>query len=350
MRGHAEHAPPRHCGHVLTAIRETLADMSTDPSSRMLRLLSLLQTHRFWPGVELADRLEVSQRTLRRDIDRLRELGYLVDGTRGAAGGYRLQAGTDLPPLLLDDDEAVAIAVGLRTAAGSAVEGIEETSVRALAKLEQVLPKRLRRQVSALGSATVPLTYRREPVDAETLTTIAQACRDHERLQFDYTRRDGEDAGRAVEPHRLVAVTGRWYLVAWDNHRSDWRTFRVDRVRAPRTSGARFHPRTLPNDGDAAAYVRESIRQAPRSHRATLTVHAPAERVRETARWFGGGVEPLDDASCTLTLNGDSISWLGACVGLVEAEYTLHGPPELAAWLDAFAARIGQAGMRGPVA
>ena len=182
--------------------------MPTDPSSRMLRLLSLLQTHRFWPGAELADRLEVSPRTLRRDIDRLRELGYLVDATRGAAGGYRLQAGTDLPPLLLDDDEAVAIAVGLRTAAGSAVDGIEETSVRALAKLEQVLPKRLRRRVQALGSSTVPLTYRREPVDAETLTTIAQACRDQERLQFDYTRRDGEGAGRAVEPHALVADDG----------------------------------------------------------------------------------------------------------------------------------------------
>jgi predicted DNA-binding transcriptional regulator YafY len=309
----------------------------------MLRLLSLLQTHRFWPGGELADRLDVSQRTLRRDIDRLRELGYLVDATRGAAGGYRLQAGTDLPPLLLDDDEAVAIAVGLRTAAGSAIDGIEETSVRALAKLEQVLPKRLRRQVQALGASTVPLIYRREPVDAETLTTIAHACRDQERLQFDYTRRDGEGAARAVEPLQLVAVTGRWYLVAWDTHRNDWRTFRLDRVRGARTSGARFHPRTLPG-GDAAAYVRESLRQVPRSYEATLTVHAPAEEVQRTARWFGGAVEAIDDARCTLTLRGDSIGWLGACVGLVEADYTLHGPPELATWLDAFAVRIAQAG------
>jgi predicted DNA-binding transcriptional regulator YafY len=266
-----------------------------------------------------------------------------VDATRGAAGGYRLQAGTDLPPLLLDDDEAVAIAVGLRTAAGSAVDGIEETSIRALAKLEQVLPKRLRRQVQALGSSTVPLIYRRDLVDAETLTTIAQACRDQERLQFDYTRRDGEGADRAVEPHGLVAVTGRWYLVAWDTHRGDWRTFRVDRIRAPRASGARFHPRTLPG-GDAAAFVRESIRQAPRSYTATLTVHAPAEQVRERARWFGGTVEDGDDAGCTLTVRGDSLSWLGACVGLVEADYTLHGPPELAAWLEEFAGRVGRAG------
>jgi len=316
--------------------------MSTDPSSRMLRLLSLLQTHRFWPGAELADRLEVSQRTLRRDIDRLRELGYLVDATRGAAGGYRLQAGTDLPPLLLDDDEAVAIAVGLRTAAGSAIEGIEDTSVRALAKLEQVLPKRLRRRVHALGASTVPLTFQREPVDPETLTTVAQACRDQERLRFGYTRRDGEDAERRVEPLQLVAFTGRWYLVAWDCERTDWRTFRLDRMRDARSDGSRFHPRTLPG-GDAAAYVRESRRQMPRSFEATLTVHAPAEEVEPRARWFGGTVEAIDDASCALTLRGDSIGWLGACVGLVEADYTLHGPPELAAWLDAFAARVGRA-------
>ncbi len=316
--------------------------MATDPSSRMLRLLSLLQTHRFWPGTELAERLEVSQRTLRRDIDRLRELGYLVDATRGAAGGYRLQAGTDLPPLLLDDDEAVAIAVGLRTAAGSAVDGIEETSVRALAKLEQVLPRRLRRRVAALGSSTVPLTYPRDPVDPETLTTIAQACRDQERLQFDYTRRDGEGAGRAVEPHALVAVTGRWYLVAWDTHRGDWRTFRVDRVRAPRTSGARFHPRALPG-GDAAAFVRDSIRQVPRSLTATLTVHASAERVRETARWLRAEVEPIDDERCTLTLRADSLGWLGACIVLLDADFVVHDPPELADWLATATDRLGRA-------
>jgi predicted DNA-binding transcriptional regulator YafY len=197
--------------------------------------------------------------------------------------------------------------------------------------------------VHALGASTVPLTYRREPVDPETLTIIAQACRDQERVQFDYTRRDGEGAERAVEPHQLVAVTGRWYLVAWDTHRGDWRTFRLDRVRGPRTSGARFHPRTLPG-GDAAAFVRESMRQVPRTYEATLTVHTAAEEVQRSARWFGGTVEAIDDATCALTLRGDSIGWLGACVGLVEADYTLHGPPELAAWLDEFAARVGRAG------
>ena len=316
--------------------------MSTDPSSRMLRLLSLLQTHRFWPGSELAGRLDVSQRTLRRDIDRLRELGYLVDATRGAAGGYRLQAGTDLPPLLLDDDEAVAIAVGLRTAAGSAIEGIEDTSVRALAKLEQVLPKRLRRQVNALQSYTVPLTFaRHHPVDPEALTVIAQACRDHERLQFEYRRRDGEEATRAVEPHRLVSVGQRWYLVAWDTHRQDWRTFRVDRLTAPRTSGARFFPRTLPAP-DAATFVRRSLDQQPRTYTAELTVAAPADVVNEQIHWVGGRAEAIDDERCRVCFRGDSLAWLCACVSLLEWEYELHGPPELAARLHEVAGRIGR--------
>jgi predicted DNA-binding transcriptional regulator YafY len=308
----------------------------------MLRLLTLLQTHRFWPGVELSHRLEVSPRTLRRDIDRLRELGYLVDATRGAAGGYRLQAGTDLPPLLLDDDEAVAIAVGLRTAAGGSVDGIEESSVRALAKLEQVLPKRLRRQVSALGTYTVPLTFHRDPVDPETLTTLAQACRDSERLQFEYTRRDGEASSRAVEPHRIVSVGQRWYFVAWDTHRGDWRTFRVDRVSAPRTSGARFHPRTLPAS-DAAAFVRESLQTQPRTYSAQLTVQAPADAVGSVAGWFRAQVQPIDDHSCAMTLNSDSLAWLAAGIGMLEADFTLHGPPELAHFLTQLAGRIDRA-------
>ncbi|MET0881551.1 MAG: HTH domain-containing protein, partial [Acidimicrobiales bacterium] len=192
-----------------------------DPSSRMLRLLSLLQTHRHWAGAELADRLEVSERTLRRDVDRLRELGYPVDATRGTDGGYQLAAGSQLPPLLLDDEEAVAIAVGLRAAAVSPVAGIDETSVRALAKLEQVLPARLRHRVGALQHYSEPLTRGgarggEEPtINPSDLTEIAGACRDCVRLRFDYERRDGEAGGRMVEPHRLVSTGRRWYLVAW---------------------------------------------------------------------------------------------------------------------------------------
>jgi predicted DNA-binding transcriptional regulator YafY len=312
----------------------------TDPTSRMLRLLTLLQTHRFWPGAELSDRLDVSPRTLRRDIDRLRELGYPVDATRGAAGGYRLQAGSDLPPLLLDDDEAVAIAVGLRTAAGGSIAGIEETSVRALAKLEQVLPARLRRRVNTLQTVTVPLAFTaRETVDPETLTVLAQACRDQERLQFDYQRRDGESATRSVEPHRLVSVGRRWYLVAWDVHRTDWRTFRLDRLTAPRTSGARFAPRELPAE-DAAAFVRRSLQSIPTRYEADATLHAPASDVAERVRRFGGTVEPVDADRCRLRMSGDSLAWLAAGIALLECDFELHGPPELADWMRRLQARL----------
>ena len=315
-----------------------------DPTSRILRLLSLLQTHRMWSGIELADRLEVSPRTLRRDIDRIRELGYPVHAARGLAGGYQLRAGATLPPLLLDDDEAIAIAVGLRTATGGSVAGVEEASLRALAKLEPLLPSRLRRRVQALKAFTEPMTYARPTtIDAETLITIAQACRDDERLQFEYQRRDGETAVRSVEPHRLVSVGRRWYLVAWDAHRRAWRTFRVDRLAAPSTSGARFVPKSLPAP-DAATYVRESIGNMPVRHEAHLTVRSPATAVRERARWFGSAsIESLDGETCALRMTGDSIAWLGASVLLLEAEVTVHSPPELSDWLEQAAGRIGRA-------
>ena len=316
----------------------------TDPTSRILRLLSLLQTHRFWSGIELADRLEVSSRTLRRDIDRIRELGYPVKASRGIAGGYQLQAGASLPPLVLDDDEAIAIAVGLRTATGGSVAGIEEASLRALAKLEPVLPARLRRRVHAVQAYTVPLSFgHRATIDPEALVTLAQACRDSERLQFEYRRRDGESATRAVEPHRLVSVGQRWYLVAWDVHREDWRTFRVDRMAAPRTSGARFAERPLPA-ADAASFVRERLGSMPVRYEARLTVHAPADAVRDQARRFGRAtVAPVDAATCTLSISGDSLAWLGACVLLLEAEFAVHGPVELAEWLARAGGRVERA-------
>src|SRR6266545_2546717 len=207
-----------------------------ETSARLLRLLSLLQARRDWSGPDLADRLGVSARTVRRDVERLRSLGYPVHATSGTAGGYRLGAGAALPPLLLDDDEAVAVAVGLRTAAGGSVAGIEETSVRALVKLEQVLPSRLRHRVNALWTSTVPVPVPGDgaTVDAEVLTAIAGACRDHQRLRFDYRDHGGSASVRTVEPHRLVCWGRRWYLLAWDTDRNDWRTFRVDRLQ-PRT-------------------------------------------------------------------------------------------------------------------
>ena len=217
-------------------------------SSRLLELLSLLQGRRDWPGNELADRLEVSGRTIRRDIERLRQLGYPVESLTGPAGGYRLRAGSAMPPLLLDDEEAIAIAVGLRTAARASVTGIEETAVRALVKLEQVLPAHLRRRVGALGSATFTLPVAGPTVDPQHLTVIAAACRDSECLRFGYRSRDGTDSRREVEPHSLVNHGRRWYLVAWDRRREDWRTFRIDRLAKPASTGVRFMRRTLPGE------------------------------------------------------------------------------------------------------
>lgn len=300
----------------------------------MLRLLSLLQTHRFWPGHELAGRLEVSERTLRRDVDRLRELGYPVDASRGVAGGYQLRSGTAMPPLLLDDEEAIAIAVGLRTAAGGAVDGIEETSVRALTKVIQVMPPRLRRRVDALRAYTVPAFWgpRGAPtVDADALTVLAQACRDDERLRFAYTTRDGRAATRLVEPHRLVSLGRRWYLVAWDTERHDWRMFRVDRLAEPRTTGARFRRRELPG-GDAAAFVRGQIASMPTRYQVVVNVRAPAADVRRVvSRW--GSVEPVDDRTCRLSMNVDSLEWPAWVLMAAGADFDVVQPAELRDYL-----------------
>src|SRR4051812_33861914 len=247
-------------------------------SGRMLRLLSLLQTHRYWPGSELAERLEVSPRTLRRDGDRLRELGYPVDASRGVAGGSQLRAGAAVPPLLLDDDEAVAIAVGLRTAAAGAVAGFEETSVRALAKVIQLLPPRLRRRIDALRAVTTPGVFGGGPeVDPAELTAIALACRGEERLRFDYTAREADPSARYVEPHRLVSLGRRWYLIAWDLDRGDWRSFRVDRLAAPAPTGARFRPREIPG-GDPVAWLRSRIAAIPTRHDISVVLRTDTDR------------------------------------------------------------------------
>lgn len=298
----------------------------------MLRLLSLLQTHRYWPGPELADRLEVSERTLRRDIDRLRDLGYPVDASRGVAGGYQLQSGAAMPPLLLDDEEAVAIAVGLRFAAGGSVADIEDTSVRALTKVIQVMPPRLRRRVDALQQYTVPAVMNGGPtVDASALTAIAQACRDDERLRFGYTRRDGESAARHVEPHRLVSVGRRWYLVAYDIERGDWRSFRVDRMSSPTPTGARFRQRDLPG-GDAAAFVQAGLRQIPTRHRVVVAISARAATVAGmVGRW--GDVRSLDDGRAELTMNVDAFDWPTFVLFSVGADFEVVEPAGFAEYL-----------------
>ena len=300
----------------------------SDTTSRLLRLLSLLQTRREWTGSQLAQRLDVSDRTLRRDVDRLRELGYPVHSARGTAGGYRLEAGAAVPPLLLDDDEAVAIAVGLRTAAGGSVVGLEETSVRALAKLEQVLPAHLRGRVHALQAFTVPMARSRPSVEPQVLTTLAQACRDCERLRFEYADRDGTESRRHVEPHRLVAADGRWYLVAWDTDRGDWRTFRVDRLSDVRVTGVRCAPREVPG-GDAAAYVARSFAAMPARYEATVTLYAPLAVAAERLCPGQGVLEEVADDRCILRARGDSLEWLALGLGLLDLDFLVHDPAEL---------------------
>jgi predicted DNA-binding transcriptional regulator YafY len=314
----------------------------TTTASRLLELLALLQARRGWSGPELADRLQVSRRTIRRDVERLRDLGYPVESIAGPAGGYRLRAGTAMPPLLLDDDEAIAIAVGLRTAARASVTGIEETAVRALVKLEQVLPAHLRRRVRALGSATVALPVGGPTVDPQHLTVIAAACRDGERLRFAYRSRDGTDSRREVEPHSLVNVGRRWYLVAWDGHREDWRTFRVDRLARPESSGARFTPRTLPAR-DAAAYVEQSLTSAPHRYEARVTLHVPADQVVSRVPAYWGTIEEKDARSCEFRTGDDDLEWLALRVAMLGVDFEVHEPPELAEHLRSLAGRLRRA-------
>ncbi|MFD5319320.1 helix-turn-helix transcriptional regulator [Streptomyces sp. NPDC127098] len=318
--------------------------MSENQAGRLLRLLSLLQTPREWPGSELAERLGVTARTVRRDVERLRDLGYPVRATRGAVGGYRLAAGQALPPLLLDDEEAVAIAVGLRTAAGAAVTGIEEASLRALAKLEQVLPSRLRRRVAALGLATVPVPGGEDDpgVDPEALAVLAGAAAARERLRFGYRAADGTESRRHVEPYRLVAAWRRWYLLAFDTDRDDWRVFRVDRIGEPRPTGVRVAPREPPG-GDAAEYVTRRLSEMWPRFEVVATLGLPAE---EAARRLGMGRElfrPIDAGNCLLRGPADeSVEWLAARLLTADCEFVVHEPPELAAHLR----RIGDRALR----
>ncbi|MFI9560855.1 helix-turn-helix transcriptional regulator [Nonomuraea endophytica] len=366
-------------------------------SGRMLRLLSLLQTHRHWPGTDLAARLAVSERTLRRDIDRLRELGYPVDAARGVDGGYQLRSGTAMPPLLLDDDEAVAIAVGLQAAADGAVAGAEETSVQALAKIVQVMPPRLRHRVDALARYTVrPFTSTGPQADPATLTTLAQSCRDTERLHFTYrpglasrsegapsrsggpmspaggpvshsgdpASHSGDPASRSggpasssgspafpsvpgggerrhVEPHRLVSVRRKWYLLAWDLDRHDWRTFRVDRMEAPAATGVPFRPREVPG-GDPAAFVRDRFTSQPTAWEVVVIAQTSLEHAQRVVAATGGVVEPIDDATCRLVMHVDEFDWPVLILTALAAEFEVVKPPEFRAYLGETAARLAR--------
>ena len=312
-----------------------------ETSTRLLRLLSLFQSRRDWTGAELGERLGVSSRTIRTDIERLRTLGYPVHATPGVAGGYRLGAGAALPPLLLDDDEAVAVAVGLRTAAGGSVAGIEETSVRALAKLEQVLPSRLRHRVNALQTVTTSIATPGPTVSTEVLTAIAAAIRAHERLRFDYDSHDGSPSRRDVEPYRLVTWGRRWYLVAWDNDRGDWRTFRADRVTPKVPAGPRFAPRPLP-ESDVAEYVQHGVGSATWRAFARVRLHAPIEEVRPRLL-PAVRLEPDGPGRCIAEVGSDTPEMLALYVGLLDVDFEVLDSPGFAAHLTKLADRFHRA-------
>ena len=313
-----------------------------ETSARLLELLSLLQGRRDWSGTELAERLEVGPRTVRRDVERLRRLGYPVEARPGVSGGYRLGAGASLPPLLLDEEEAVAVAVGLRTAVSGGVLGIEETSVRALAKLEQVLPSRLRRRVNAVGVATVPYPGHGPAVDPEALAVIAAGCRDHERLRFGYRSHDGTSSRRLVEPHRLVHTGRRWYLVAWDVERGDWRTFRVDRIEPPPSPDRRFVPREPPAE-DIAAYVARGVSATRDRYQARVILSTPLAEVAPRVPPAAGTLEAIDERSCLLLTGADWLGGLAVYIADIGVDFEILEPPELVGLVRRLAERFARA-------
>ncbi|MFC9917411.1 helix-turn-helix transcriptional regulator [Agromyces binzhouensis] len=328
-------------------------------TSRTLDLLSLLQSHRHWTARELVDRLGVSERTLRRDVERLRELGYAIESTRGVAGGYRLAAGTGLPPLLLTDDEGVAIAVGLRSQAAAGLRGAEHTTFSALAKIEQVMPPALRRRMEALQSVAAPTGAsgpgsRSSPgsgprpapsVDSDLLGLLALCCRDAERIRMTYTDAAGAASTRSVEPHRLVPLGRRWYLLAWDRDRDDWRTFRLDRIDDVFQTRVRFTPHPLTDD-EALERVQRSVRWRDRAVRADVVVAMPVEEFRERLGWWARDAVAAPDGEGTVwPVEGESVAGVAAALLWVPdgVGCRVDGPPELLAFLRAQAARFAAA-------
>lgn len=312
-------------------------------SARLLALLSLLQLRREWTGHELAERLEVGPRTIRRDVEKLRSLGYPIEAAPGVAGGYRLGAGGELPPLLLDDAEAVAVAVGLRTAAAGSIAGIEETSVRALAKLEQVLPSRLRRRVSALGGATSAFSVDGPRIDADMLATIAGACRDNVRLRFSYVAKDDTASHRKTEPNAVVHSGWRWYLVAFDLDRDDWRTFRIDRIRGPVRVGERGRRRTVPG-GDPTAFVKLRLRGVAADESAAppgrFRVQARAATIAKRIPSRHAIVEPDGEECCIVTTNGPWSRHFLVWMAMLDEPMEVLEPPELISTARTLADRL----------
>jgi predicted DNA-binding transcriptional regulator YafY len=309
-------------------------------SARLLRLVTLLTSRPWWSAHELADRLEVTERTVRRDVDRLRQLDYPVVSVPGPGGGYRLGAGAGVPPLQLDADEAVAIAVCLRIAAAGSVQGIEDAAPRALAKLERMLPPRTRHRVEVIEAATVPLGGGTELVDPDVLLTVASACQRAERLRFAYTSREQVASRRHVEPSRIVPAGRRWYVVAYDLERQDWRTFRLDRIERPFTTGERFEHEDPP---DAAALVSEALSSAPYRYVARIRIQAPVEEVARRVPPTVARLEADGPETTLLTSGSDHLPSLAGYLAMLELDFVVLEPPELRMELATVAARLARA-------
>jgi predicted DNA-binding transcriptional regulator YafY len=315
----------------------------SETAARLLRLLALLQSRPGWPGPELARRLAVTPRTIRNDVERLRDLGYTVDARPGRGGGYRLGMPSAMQPLLLDDEEAVAVAVGLRTAAGGTVSGLEDVSLRALAKLQQAVPSHVRRRIAALHSFTEPAGKGGPAVDPELLVTVVGACRDAEGLRFRYRAHDGSETLRVVEPHRLVHLGRYWYLAAWDLDRDGWRTFRLDRIAGTPSAGSRFTPRPPP-EGGFPAYVARGRSNARDRHQVTVLLHAPLAVAAERVPPQSGLLEAVDERTCLLHTGGPWLGGVAVHIALLGLDFDVVSPPELAGVVRELAERLARAG------
>jgi predicted DNA-binding transcriptional regulator YafY len=309
-------------------------------TERVLTLLGLLQQRQVWTGPELADRLGVTPRTVRRDVERLRTLGYPVHASQGVGGGYQLGPGQDLPPLLLDDEEAIATAVSLLAGAGGAVAGAGDAAVRALTKLDRVLPIRLRELVRALSGSVESLSGGRTTIDPDVLMTLVRACRDEVEADFDYPS-GNEVRRRRVEPYRLVASDRRWYLVSYDLDRDDWRSFRVDRMSEVSARTWRFRRRAAP---DAATFVQEGVASRVYPHQARFLVHAPAETVRAQIPASAAVVRPRGSERCEVLSGAGSLDFALMHVLLLGHDFEVLDPPELGSRCRVLAERLRSAG------
>ncbi len=311
-------------------------------SARLLRLLTLLQARASWPGGELAARLEITSRTLRRDIDRLRSLGYPIDGATGVAGGYMLGAGASLPPLSLDEDEATAVFIGLHVAAGTGVTGASSSALRSLAKLERVLPPRLRKNLRALHGSVLSLADRSPELSLANVSTLAASCSERIVTRIAYRARDGASSERRVEPFRIVRVGALWYLVAWDPTKAEWRTFRLDRITAVAQAPERFKARPPPGD-DLVAYVTTSLSSVGFAHRAKVLLHAPIQAVRRRTGPHDGLFAPVSETTCTMELGAPTLDVLVARIVWLGVEFDVLESDELRRHLAKVAFRATRA-------